>query len=112
MNEDNVYPVRIGSRKLLNQEHFANFNPKTKRKKTVSASREKTIQERKIKEELLDENYFEECELENEAGCSSVKLEYGSGVYIYESVEAYDSDLESKKYSKRQGHLTKGGLFR
>ena len=68
--------------------------------------------EKKIKEEAIAENYFEVCELENEGECSSVKLEYGSGVYIYESVEVYDSDAELKKSSRKYGQHGKDGPFR
>ncbi|KAA0203291.1 hypothetical protein HAZT_HAZT003690 [Hyalella azteca] len=56
-----------------------------------------------------DLQYFETCELtDNGDGMqSSLQIEYGSGVDIYESVEAYDSDTEFKE-PKSKRRVSKG----
>lgn len=103
-NIEHVFPVKIASRKILNEQHFDKYVVG----KTFKAS-ENSESLNDIKVEIKDEfdhSYIEMCNVDDENGCSSVELEYGSGVSIYESVEAYESDGEAK--AKRGSDSVRG----
>jgi len=80
------YPVKVASRKVVDKEIFSHYLPKTNPEGVTVFSSSK------VKNEIPD-NYLEFCNLDGAEG-SSLQLEYGSGVNIYESLEVYDCDNE------------------
>lgn len=102
-NTEHIYPVKIASRTILDEQHFDHFFSKNKLIKNNFIEHNDNgsiVNSIKIEEDNEDpdgkQGFVEFCQVKDENGFSSVELEYGSGVSIYESVEVCDSEGESK----------------
>uniref|UniRef100_A0A2P2I473 Zinc finger protein 699-like n=1 Tax=Hirondellea gigas TaxID=1518452 RepID=A0A2P2I473_9CRUS len=96
-DDDGVfYPVKIAARKVLNKQHFDQFFLDKEKIFLEENLNELTC----VKSEILSshaDGFIEMCEVTDGNGYSSVELKYGSGISIYESLQADDSDTETKQ---------------
>ncbi|KAF2358104.1 Zinc finger C2H2-type [Trinorchestia longiramus] len=88
----NFYPLTITSSKV----HVKHYDVKTEAEDSCLLDEMITLLEEDGKE--CGTRFFERCDVTDQTDQPTLQIEYGSGVDIYESVEAWESDSEVKDH--------------